>query len=69
VRKPVIEEYQQAAYESLVWFEHARDYMHLAPLPFAYSLMTRSKKIDYENLKRRDPAFIEAYEAAIKSQA
>ena len=66
VRKPVIEAYQQAAYESLVWFEHARDYMHLAPVPFAYSLMTRSKKIDYENLKRRDPAFIEAYEAAIK---
>ena len=65
VRKPVIEEYQQAAYESLLWFEHARDFVHLAPLPFAYSLMTRSKKIDYENLKRRDPEFIEAYEAAI----
>jgi anthraniloyl-CoA monooxygenase len=69
VRKPVIEEYQQAAYESLVWFEHARDYMHLAPLPFAYSLMTRSKKIDYENLRRRDPQFIAAYEAATKSHA
>jgi len=67
VRKPVIEAYQQAAYESLVWFERARDYMHLAPLPFAYSLMTRSKKIDYENLRRRDPAFIAAYEAAITS--
>ncbi|MDQ1611973.1 MAG: anthraniloyl-CoA monooxygenase [Pyrinomonadaceae bacterium] len=66
VRKPVIEEYQQAAYESLVWFEHARDYMHLAPLPFAYSLMTRSKKIDYENLRRRDPAFIAAYDAATR---
>lgn len=66
VRKPVIEEYQQAAYESLVWFEHARDYMHLAPLPFAYSLMTRSKKIDHENLRRRDPEFIKAYEAALK---
>lgn len=65
-RKPVIEDYQQAAYESLVWFEHARDYMHLAPMPFAYQLMTRSKKIDYENLKRRDPAFIAAYEAARK---
>ena len=65
VRKPVIEEYQQAAYESLLWFEHARDYVHLAPLPFAYSLMTRSKKIDYENLKRRDPVFIAAYEAAV----
>ncbi|HEY0544813.1 MAG TPA: FAD-dependent monooxygenase [Pyrinomonadaceae bacterium] len=63
-RKPVIEEYQEAAYESLVWFEHARDYMHLSPLPFAYRLMTRSKRIDYENLKRRDPVFIAAYEAA-----
>ena len=61
-RKPVIEEYQEAARESLVWFENARRYMHLAPLPFAYSLMTRSKRIDYENLKRRDPAFIAAYE-------
>ena len=64
VRKPIIEEYQEAARESLIWFENARDYMHLEPLPFAYSLMTRSKKIDYENLKRRDPQFIAAYEAA-----
>jgi len=68
VRKPIIEEYQQAAYESLVWFEHARDYMHLAPLPFAYSLMTRSKKIDYENLRRRDPAFIAAYDEYIRGK-
>ncbi|HEX8180398.1 MAG TPA: FAD-dependent monooxygenase [Pyrinomonadaceae bacterium] len=68
-RKPVIEEYQRAAYESLVWFEHARDYMPLAPLPFAYSLMTRSKKINYENLKRRDPAFIAAYEKAMQTGA
>jgi anthraniloyl-CoA monooxygenase len=64
VRKPIIEEYQEAAHESLIWFENARRYMHLAPLPFAYSLMTRSKRIDYENLKRRDPAFIAAYEQA-----
>jgi anthraniloyl-CoA monooxygenase len=66
LRKPVIEEYQEAAYESLIWFENARNYMHLAPLPFAYSLMTRSKKIDYENLKRRDPSFIAAYERALQ---
>ncbi len=64
VRKPIIEEYQEAAQESLVWFENARDYMSLSPLPFAYKLMTRSKRIDYENLKRRDPQFIAAYEAA-----
>nr|MBA3240128.1 bifunctional salicylyl-CoA 5-hydroxylase/oxidoreductase [Acidobacteriota bacterium] len=63
VRKPVIEDYQQAAYESLVWFERARDFVHLDPVPFAFSLMTRSKKIDYENMKRRDPEFIAAYDA------
>jgi anthraniloyl-CoA monooxygenase len=62
VRKPVIEEYQEAAYESLVWFENVRDYMSLSPVPFAYRLMTRSKRIDYENLKRRDPQFIAAYD-------
>ncbi|HEX8494823.1 MAG TPA: FAD-dependent monooxygenase [Pyrinomonadaceae bacterium] len=64
VRKPVIEAYQEAAYESLVWFENVKKYISLAPLPFAYKLMTRSKKIDYENLKRRDPQFIAAYEQA-----
>ncbi|MDQ3652316.1 MAG: FAD-dependent monooxygenase [Acidobacteriota bacterium] len=64
VRKPVIEAYQQAAQESLIWFERAKDYTHLAPYDFAYKLMTRSKKIDYENLKRRDPTFIAAYEKA-----
>lgn len=64
VRKPIIEEYQEAAFESLVWFENARKHMSLSPLPFAYKLMTRSKKIDYDNLKKRDPQFIAAYEAA-----
>ncbi|HEY0323349.1 MAG TPA: FAD-dependent monooxygenase [Pyrinomonadaceae bacterium] len=63
-RKPVIEEYQEAAYESLLWFENVKDYMGLSPLPFAYKLMTRSKRIDYENLKKRDPQFIAAYEQA-----
>lgn len=66
VRKPIIEEYQEAARESLIWFENVKDYMHLAPLPFAYSLMTRSKRINYENLKKRDPQFIEAYERAVR---
>ena len=69
VRKPVIEAYQQAAQESLVWFEHAADYIHLDPLPFAYRLMTRSKKIDYANLKRRDPEFIAAYDEWVTAAA
>src|ERR1700682_1105339 len=30
-RNPVIEEYQAAAYDSMRWFENARDYMNLSP--------------------------------------
>ena len=62
VRKPVIEEYQAAALESCVWFENVRKYMHLSPLELAYAIMTRSGRVDAEKLRRRDPAFIAAYE-------
>ena len=57
-RKPVIEDYQAAAYESMVWFENARKYMHLDPMELAFSLMTRSGRVDYEDLNQRDPEFI-----------
>jgi anthraniloyl-CoA monooxygenase len=63
VRKPIIEEYQEAAHSSLRWFETAQLDMDLDPVPLAYKLMTRSKRIDYERLKRRDPNFIAAYDA------
>ena len=63
-RRPVIEEYQRAADESRVWFEHAREHVRLEPLPFAYSLMTRSTRVDRESLRRRDPSFVAAYEEA-----
>ena len=66
-RRPVVEEYQQAAHESRVWFERAREYVRLDPLPFAYSLMTRSKRVTDESLRRRDPSFVAAYEAAARA--
>lgn len=62
VRKPVIEEYQAAALESCVWFENARQYMHLTPLELAYTIMTRSGRVHDESLRRRDPEFMAAYE-------
>jgi len=62
-RRPVVEEYQRAAHDSRLWFENVRDLMHLEPLAFVYSLMTRSGKIDFESLRRRDPAFAAEYEA------
>ena len=62
-RKPVIEEYQAAAYESMLWFENARQYMNLSPIELAYALMMRSGRVSYDDLKRRDPEFIARYEA------
>ena len=62
-RKPVIEEYQAAALESMRWFENVRAYMHLSPIELAFALMTRSGKVDYEDLKGRDPVFISTYES------
>ncbi len=64
MRKPVIEDYQAAAYESMVWFENVRQYMHLSPIELAYRLMTRSGKVDEEALRRRAPDFIAKYEAS-----
>ena len=61
-RRPVIEDYQAAAFESMRWFENAGEYMELSPIELAYVLMTRSGRVSYEDLKRRAPDFITQYE-------
>src|SRR5690242_15872988 len=66
-RKPIIEDYQSAAYESMVWFENARDYMHLSPMELAYSLMKRSGRVDDEELRKRDEEFFENYKKSVSS--
>ncbi|MDP4198431.1 MAG: FAD-dependent monooxygenase [Bacteroidota bacterium] len=58
-RRPAVEALQDAAYESLIFFENLKDYMHLDPVPFAYKLMTRSGRVDDEKLRQRDPKFAE----------
>jgi anthraniloyl-CoA monooxygenase len=62
-RKPVVDSLQDAAFESLVRFEHMEDDMGLEPVAFAYRLMTRSGRIDLEKLRKRDPEFVAAYES------
>jgi anthraniloyl-CoA monooxygenase len=61
-RKPIVDRYQEAASESLSWFENVHTELALDPVSFAYRLMTRSGRIDREKLRRRDPAFVEEYE-------
>jgi len=61
-RRPVIEEYQSAAFESMLWFEQVRNYIHLSPMDLAFSVMTRSGRVTYEDLKKRAPEFIRRFD-------
>jgi anthraniloyl-CoA monooxygenase len=56
-RRPIVERTQKAAQDSLLWFENVKRYKDLDPTQFAFSLLTRSKRITYENLKLRDARF------------
>jgi anthraniloyl-CoA monooxygenase len=56
-RRPIVERTQKAAQDSLLWFENVKRYRDLAPTQFAFSLLTRSKRITYDNLKLRDASF------------
>jgi anthraniloyl-CoA monooxygenase len=68
-RKPVIEDYQAAAYDSMLWFENARRYMHLPVVELAYSLMTRSGRVNEEELRKRDPEFMTTFEQGRRSNS
>ncbi len=51
---------QKAAQTSLEWFENAQRYLKQKPLRFTFNLLTRSKRITYDNLALRDPELVEA---------
>ena len=54
---------QSAARNSLEWFEEVERYLHLDPVQFNYSLLTRSQRISHENLRLRDKTWLEGAEA------
>jgi anthraniloyl-CoA monooxygenase len=60
-RRPVIEDYQAAAFESMKWFENAAQYIHLTPMELALSVIMRSGRVSYEDLQKRDPHFIHRF--------
>jgi anthraniloyl-CoA monooxygenase len=57
-RRPIVERTQAAAQDSLLFFEHVKRYKSFDPLAFTTRLMTRSKRIGFENLTVRDPALM-----------
>ena len=58
-RRDDVERLQHAAQTSLEWFENTDRYIAQTPWQFTFNLMTRSKRITYDNLSRRDPDLVE----------
>ena len=54
---------QSSARNSTEWFEQVERYLHLEPIQFAYSLLTRSQRVSHENLRLRDKSWLEGVEA------
>jgi anthraniloyl-CoA monooxygenase len=69
VRSVEVLKIQNAARNSTEWFENVERYADLEPEQFAYSLLTRSQRISHENLRLRDPAWLEGFERWIAERA
>jgi len=60
---------QSAARNSLEWFEEVERYLDMPITQFAYSLLTRSQRISHENLRLRDPEWLQGAEDWFQKQA
>jgi anthraniloyl-CoA monooxygenase len=60
---------QNAARNSMEWFENVRRYIHLDSPQFAYSLLTRSQRVSHENLRLRDSVYLSGVERWFASRA
>jgi anthraniloyl-CoA monooxygenase len=68
-RRPAVEKLQAAAQVSLEWFETTERYRDFAPLPFAFSCLTRSLRVTHAGLGKRDPELIEKVDRAFAGHA
>ena len=57
---------QRAAQASLEWFENLGQYVHQDPPQFAFNILTRSRRVTYDNLRLRDPEFVARVERLVR---
>jgi anthraniloyl-CoA monooxygenase len=57
-RKPLVASTQRAAAASRHWFEDLPQYLHQDDIQFVFNLLTRSRRITYDNLRLRDERFV-----------
>jgi anthraniloyl-CoA monooxygenase len=62
-RRPVVLSTQRAAQASLEWFENLGQYTGQDPLQFAFNIITRSRRVTYDNLRLRDPEFVNSVDS------
>jgi anthraniloyl-CoA monooxygenase len=62
-RRPVVLSTQRAAQASLEWFENLGQYVDQEAMQFAFNIMTRSRRVTYDNLRVRDHEFVERADA------
>ena len=67
-RKIEVLRLQSAARNSVEWFEDVERYLNLDPIQLKYSLLTRSQRISHENLRERDPIWLNEAEKWFQSQ-
>jgi anthraniloyl-CoA monooxygenase len=58
-RRPIVESTQRAAQASLEWFEGLGRYVGQERMQFSFNLLTRSRRVTYENLALRDSGFVD----------
>ena len=63
IRRPASDELQAAAVKSAEWYEAVKSKMHLDPVAFAYDYMVRTGRVSHEELRKRDPELVAAYES------
>jgi anthraniloyl-CoA monooxygenase len=67
-RRNEVARLQRAARTSMEWFENSARYVGQRPLAFTFNLMTRSKRITYDNLRQRDPELVRAVSAEFAAE-
>jgi anthraniloyl-CoA monooxygenase len=68
-RRPVVESTQRAAQGSLEWFEGIARYVEQPRLQFAFNLLTRSRRVTYDNLRLRDAGFVAGVDELFAAQS
>lgn len=68
-RRAPVASLQRAAQVSLEWFEHVERALRHDGLTFVFSLLTRSLRVNHDNLRKRDPELLGLVDAAFEKGA